>query len=65
MRGARGLGEQRSCHTGGTAVAAARRHCRCISEAKATKEKQARLAVGAGKVQVSAGLLLSKGPGHL
>lgn len=65
MQGAREPGEQRSCHTEGTAAAAVRRHCKCISEAKATKQEKARLAVGAGKVQVSLGLLLSKGPGHL
>lgn len=48
MQGAREPGEQRLC--------------RCISEAKTTKEEQARLAVGAGKAQEHLGLLLSKGP---
>lgn len=62
MQGAREPGKQRSCHTEGTAATAARRLCRCISEAKTTKEEQARLAVGAGKAQEHLGLLLSKGP---
>lgn len=58
MLGARKPGEQRSCHTEGTAATAARRLCRCISEAKTTQEEQAMLAVGAGKAQEHLG------PGH-